>query len=1131
MADNNEGVIIRVGLDGVNVTSSLTSLRNTVRASMNQMRAEFSVFDTAGERINALNARYTGIQRTIQAQDVLLERLTQNYRLAAAQYGENSTQALRYANQINNVVRQQEGLRAQLSQVNSQLRTARSEMSLLGRSSTVFNNISSRADAAAKKLKDFGKTMSMSVTLPVAGALAESAKTYIEFNQQLTQMKSLLNDGSVDAATLNKEIKTLGSNTQKWAQSYGESTKDINDGEEELIKKGYTYNQVIGAMPSLLNAARASGDDFTTVMSISTSALEQFNLKASDTATMTKNTQRVTDSLSYVANKTAAGFNDLGVALTYVGPVAHSVGYSLEDTASALGLLANNGIESDKAGTALRGAISRMLKPTKQSAAAFEEMGLSTDKMKKGFYSLPDLLDTINKNTQGMTKAEKAHLITQAFGVQAQTGMNILLQQGGDALRKLSDQTQKATGYTKKLSDQMGNSAQVQVNKLKSSVQVLGQEIGQELVPELIPLVDKTSNLIKEFGSLSDQQKHLIIDTGLFAAAIGPVGLILGGTATTVKVVSGTLGSLTGILSRVGVAGAEAAGEAGALTGALGLLTGPVGITIAALGALGFAGYEVYKHINDANSSMYKLQKVSLDAAKSTEKQYDSNNNMIDSLDSLRAKSRLTNDQFAEYMDLQSKIKKSTDPKVISDLKDKMNDLQNKSGLSNKELQTMVSLNNTLVKKLPTATSKITDQGNRVAGATDELKKYNAELAKTATRQLMTDYLKAQENQNTLSKQKNDLQDKFNNGLKTERSLTDILQNYSKKNLDNLLAQYSSQEQSLELKRALYVVEGKSTKSLDDQISRYKTILKGLDGGKKGLTDQLVTQRQQDDSLKKQITHVNQQQQKYKDLQKQLQENLLVNAGINKSVAERNAKEGTSKSLIISQIASLEDEKKHNKDLLNQHKITVSQYESMNSQVDKQISKLNGVISKLKDIDNQAKKPVTKRVTVTVDTSKMSTKEKQLVMGQVRAYEVQAKALQGYATGTDYVPQTGSYLVGEKGPEIVTLPQGASVMNNDQTMAMLNTNLTSNSKVIQMMNRASRQTPSSGSVDTSRLEQLQDSNNQLQAKNNQLVSMLIQALNNKEFSITTKQIYDANKSYSDQQTKSVNLAKGVLTAG
>lgn len=622
---------------------------------------------------------------------------------------------------------------AQLRTTQSQLVGVNSKLGVLGRSSRTLDSLSSKTKNVSEKMSGLGKAMTVGVTLPIAGLFATGAKSYMSFNNELTQMRALLSDGSTSAATLNKQVSDLGKRSQHWSEQYGESTSDINGGMMELIKKGYTYNQVVGAMPSLLQAARASGDDFTTVMSMATSTVEQFGMKSNNTGKMLRNTQKATDDLTFVANKTAAGFSDMGTAMEYVGPVAHSLGYSLEDTSSAIGLLSNNGLLADKAGTALRGGLSRMLKPTEKSAAAFKDMGLSTDKMQHHMYSLPDLLDTINKHTQGMTKSEKAHLLSVAFGTEAQTGMNILLQQGGDKLRNLSKETSNATGYTKKLSDQMSGSSEQKVKRMTAAFHVLQQEIGKELVPEITPFIEDLDHMIKRFNDLPESTKHTILAFGLTAAATGPAVIGLGGVTRGLGEIGGaaskTLGWLSkysaaakiaGTTSKVEAAGGlvSAASGAGALSGALGLLTSPLGVAALGLAGAGVAAYSVNKY-------MYGLQDTSTKYADSLIKQHDANQKEINDFGKLRDTSKLTSSQFGKLIDLNNDLAKAKSPKQVSDLKDKIEQLRSKSGLSNKQLQTMISLSQDIAKKLPGSTTAVTKNGDAYAYNTKQIKANN----------------------------------------------------------------------------------------------------------------------------------------------------------------------------------------------------------------------------------------------------------------------------------------------------------------------------------------------------------------------------------------------------------------------
>ncbi len=218
-------------------------------------------------------------------------------------------------------------------------------------------------------------------------------------------------------------------------------------------------SKLLEQCPPFWMLAKASGDDFNTVMKNSTSILEQYGLKVESTEGTLKNTQRVTDSLTYVANATSAGFSDMGTAMEYVGPVAHGLNISLEQTASAIGLMSNNGIEGEKAGTALRGMLTRLLKPSKQNVEGFDALGISFRAFQKGSLTLPDLLDKIKKNTEDLTDSQRTALIAQAFGTEAQTGVNILVNQGADALRNLTNETKNADGYTHKLAKTMNETA------------------------------------------------------------------------------------------------------------------------------------------------------------------------------------------------------------------------------------------------------------------------------------------------------------------------------------------------------------------------------------------------------------------------------------------------------------------------------------------------------------------------------------------------------------------------------------------------------------------------------------------------------------------------------------------------
>lgn len=397
MADTPLGkMIIEMGFDDSSFAKGVTGVNKQLAALKNDLKTSQTSFSTFGKGVDGVRSPMEVLTKSIETQKRQLDLLKKSYDGSLVD-GKASSSTQKYAADISRAS-------AQMAQFKSQLKLAAIEQykqtSILPKMSSRLGKVSSGLNSIASK--------AMPASIAITATFAKGIQAATNFNGKMTEIQALLSDGT-PANVLSKQMDTLSDKSKQWARQYGIDTSSINDGMEEMIKRGYDFNQTVGAMPAVLDASRASGEDFGTVMSASTAILEQFGLKTEDTASMMKNTQRVTDSLTFVANKTSAGFEDMGVAMEYAGPVAHSLGMNVEQTAAAVGLLSNNGIEGEKAGTSLRGALSRLLKPTEQSSAAFEELGINVDELKKGNIGLPDMLDTIKKHTEGMTDAEKVH--------------------------------------------------------------------------------------------------------------------------------------------------------------------------------------------------------------------------------------------------------------------------------------------------------------------------------------------------------------------------------------------------------------------------------------------------------------------------------------------------------------------------------------------------------------------------------------------------------------------------------------------------------------------------------------------------------------------------------------------------
>ncbi|HAK0883526.1 TPA: phage tail tape measure protein [Listeria monocytogenes] len=474
-------------------------------------------------------------------------------------------------------------------------------------------------EKSGKKLTKAGTAMTVGFTAPIVAGMVKSTKAYLDFDNEVTEVNSLLRESGESAKEFGDRYTQVFDYAQKASVKYGVASEQTMLGMKEMVKKGYDINQTMASMPAIFNAARASGDDFETVMSVTTSTLEQFGMISKDTNKQMEYTNKVADVLTYVADKTAAGFSDMGTAMNYVGPISHSLGYSLTDTAAAVGLLSNRGIEGQKAGTGLRGMLTSLLKPSKSAAEAMSAVGLTIEDNNGNMKTLPTLLDDINDKTKKMTKTQKNSFLTMIFGREPLSAVNTLLEAGGDSLRKYSKGADEANGYTKQVADNMRKAGKFGVDQFKASLEVLEQNVGQKLMPALTPIIEWANKMIDKFNDLSGEQQQNIIKWAGIIAATGPV-LTVGGklVSMTSGLIKGFawLGKILGLGSKLtslaaGFGATTTAVEgtslaAAGLAGSFGALPAAIGLAGAAL--IGVGIYALDKHISKIEESKERIK-------------------------------------------------------------------------------------------------------------------------------------------------------------------------------------------------------------------------------------------------------------------------------------------------------------------------------------------------------------------------------------------------------------------------------------------------------------------------------------------------------------------------------------------
>lgn len=392
------------------------------------------------------------------------------------------------------------------------------------------------------------KDKAMTVGPAIAGigvALGRGAQQAANLQDSYKRTTNLLVTGGEKASQAIKNVSKMQSDGAKMSVQYGISQSKIASAYQELTKRGYSSSQSLGAMKTMLQASVASGDDLNDVVTSSTAAMEAFGLRANGTAAMLRNTKKAVNEMAYAADMTATDFKSMSTAMEYAGPAAKMLGYSVGQTASAIGILSNNGLEADKAGTGLRQVMNSLIKPTKGANAALQKIGLSTkdftDKSGK-MKSMSDIFKELNDHTSNLSKQEKGAIFKALFGSTGESA-GIILANNSKQLKDLNknvEDSYKGQGYVQKLANKNMGSAKMAISQFKEAANATTITLGKALMPALR---DASVAMAKAFNSKDGQRMLNSFAKGLGAAATAVVklGISLSKHTTTLKIFGGAM--------------------------------------------------------------------------------------------------------------------------------------------------------------------------------------------------------------------------------------------------------------------------------------------------------------------------------------------------------------------------------------------------------------------------------------------------------------------------------------------------------------------------------------------------------------------------------------------------------------
>ncbi|OCW61563.1 phage tail tape measure protein [Limosilactobacillus reuteri] len=527
-------------------------------ALINQFRAEVS-------ETNRLQSKVNGLRNSYSQQQAKVNQAVREHGKASSEYRQEAAALAGLSEKITKINSEYAKQIAQALKVRTSINEiSRAERSVtdggISRLSRAMNNLDANARRATSHTREWtqsvrGGLMAASMAfIPLGAAVGGAVKQSVNLQNEWVKVRNYLYTGADSAREARHEVSRLSkiqSDAKKYSDEYGYSQKQIAEQYGELVKRGYTANASIGSMKSMLQAARASGDDYADVVKNVSGAVDAFGLRSNNTSKMLENTNRVTNAMAFSADKTATDFEGMGNAMSYVAGTAHGAGFSIEQTAAAIGTLSNANIEGTRAGTGLRKVINSLLKPTRGAQDALAKYNMSIDdfKTKSGaMKSLPDIMKIINEYTKNLGKADKGAFFKAVFGATGQESA-MMLAQNAKELQKLTDQEKDAekNDYVGKLAKKQMASTQMQLASLKQRLINIGIVMGNSLLPVINQIAKSFGNWI---GS-KDGQKAMKD----FSDSVSNAGRAVGRHSKSIlQFVGGFVEGLSGIVKFGGAA-------------------------------------------------------------------------------------------------------------------------------------------------------------------------------------------------------------------------------------------------------------------------------------------------------------------------------------------------------------------------------------------------------------------------------------------------------------------------------------------------------------------------------------------------------------------------------------------------
>ena len=529
-----KGITVEIGGDTTKLETSLRSVNTEIKNTESKLKDVNKLLKMDPGNTQLLSQKYKTLQQEIGATKEKLTTLKEAAKQAEQALKDGTISQDQY-----------DALQREIAETEQSLKNLEQEYKNFG--SVQAQQIAAAGEKMKEfgdKMQDAGKTLTTHVTLPLVALGTAGAASFAEVDKTMQLTNKTMNNTAEEAELLNKAMKDAAANS-----TFG--MKDAATATLNFARAGLDAKQAAAALAPAMNLAAGEGGNLDTVSGGLVATINGFHGSFEDAG-------HYADVFAAACNNSALDVDSLSHAMSVAAPIFSAAGYTVNDAALYMGVMANNGIDADKAANSLKTGLARLISPAKEGAEKMAELGISVTNadgtMKSSIQIQKELHDAFGK----LSESEQIAAASAIFGKNQMAPWLALINTAPEDVGELDAALANCAGTTDEMAEAMMSGFGGSLEKLKSSIDVLVTSIGEALAPTIQKVAEFIQGLVDKFNALTPAQQQTIVQIGLVVAAIGPLLVIVGKVISSVgsimtlapKIVSGVQ-NLMGIGSKL----------------------------------------------------------------------------------------------------------------------------------------------------------------------------------------------------------------------------------------------------------------------------------------------------------------------------------------------------------------------------------------------------------------------------------------------------------------------------------------------------------------------------------------------------------------------------------------------------